>query len=313
MDTPGSLCVNLRVSPASGWLWASVTVAVAVVIERPSARIVDGFNWRVMAPAGPALWTRVCWPGVGTPATDASIVVDPTVVELLNETLQLPLAVVSHDWAVGVTASPVAANETVSPDRGWSWASVTVAVAVAVAVPLARIVVGFNWRATLAAGPAICVTVAEAGGADDDVVSVAVTVVISPTVVELWSWTLQVPVVPVGSVVHDCSTNVAGWPVVELVLNEMVSPWTPPFASVAVAVSVTSDWPSATTVCWEGVKERLVAVPAACAADGRRQQTASATRALSRIVVRLLMWCRKQRRTAAAKRSLVLTRYPRVP
>jgi hypothetical protein len=100
---------------------------------------------------------------------------------------------------------------------------------------------------------------------------------------------------------------------VALVLNVMLSFWTPPFASVAVTCAVDVDWPSATIVGGERVKLRLVAVPAACATDGRRQQTASATRALSRIVIRLLMWCRKQRRTAAAKRSLVLTRYPRVP
>jgi len=92
----------------------------------------------------------------------------------------------------------------------------------------------------------------------------------------------------------------------------MVSPETPPLASVAVAVAVEVDWPSATIVGGERLKPRVVAVPEACAADGSRQQPASATSTLSRIAVRYLIWRSEQRRTTPAK-CVILTRLPLIP
>jgi hypothetical protein len=55
------------------------------------------------------------------------------------------------------------------------------------------------------------------------------------------------------------------------------------------------------------LKLRFVAVPEACAADGIRQQPMSAARTLNLIMVRLLILRREQHRTAATKRSLILT------
>jgi hypothetical protein len=80
-----------------------------------------------------------------------------------------------------------------------------------------------------------------------------------------------------------------------------------------VTVAVDVDWPSATMVCGERARSRVVAVPDACAAVGIKQQAASAMRTLSRIVVRLVIVSGEQRRPTAAKRSLVLTRYPAFP
>jgi hypothetical protein len=247
MDTPGSLWVNVGMSPAIGWCWASVKAAVAVVVERPSAKMVGGFSWSAMFAGAPAAWVKVCGVEAGAPGTEAAIDVDPTVVELVNETLHLPLESLLHDGAVGVTASPVAVKETVSPDNACCWASVTVAVAVVVAVPLARIVVGFNRRSTFAAGPVVWVRVWGRAVIEDDVVSVAETVV-EPTVVETWNETVQVPVV--GSVGPHGSDGVT---VVAPLTSTVTS--SPPTGvpgvvvlSVAVTVAVICVWPSATTV-----------------------------------------------------------------
>jgi hypothetical protein len=197
MNCPLSVVANFTaVSLRSGWPWASVTVAVALVVDWASARMVDGFSTSVMAAADPAIWVRVAWP-VPAP-TVAVMVVGPIVVELVNETLHTPLELVTHDGGVGVevTASPVEVKETDSSGNAFC-PSVTVACADVADLPSARMLGGVSTTVTTGA---VCVSVCDWLIAD--VVSVARTFV-GTAVVELWIWTVQIPVVPVGSVVHD--------------------------------------------------------------------------------------------------------------
>jgi hypothetical protein len=53
------------------------------------------------------------------PAAVAWKAVDPVVVELVNWTLQVPPEPVVHGWLEGLTASPEALMDTVSPCRFW--------------------------------------------------------------------------------------------------------------------------------------------------------------------------------------------------
>jgi hypothetical protein len=81
MNCPLSVDANVTLSLRSGWPWASVTVAVALVVDWASARMVDGFSTSVMAAADPAIWVRVAWPEADP---SVAVIVDvPTVVEAL--------------------------------------------------------------------------------------------------------------------------------------------------------------------------------------------------------------------------------------
>jgi hypothetical protein len=82
--SPGSLLKNVTVSPLTGLPFASVTVAVAVDVELPSATIDAGANPTVTLLAG-AVWVRLACPDMlgETVLSVAVIVADPAVVELV--------------------------------------------------------------------------------------------------------------------------------------------------------------------------------------------------------------------------------------
>ena len=60
--TPGSLEEKLTLSPATALPNASVTVAVAVLVDDPFATIDDGASPTTTLDAGPGVWVKVAWP-----------------------------------------------------------------------------------------------------------------------------------------------------------------------------------------------------------------------------------------------------------
>jgi hypothetical protein len=96
---------------------ASVTVAVAVALEVPSATMLGVLSANVIPAGGPSVWVKV-WNGACPRrfTSLAVIVVDPTVLELVNVTKHVPLGSVMQDGLVGVTGElPLVAKVTVSP------------------------------------------------------------------------------------------------------------------------------------------------------------------------------------------------------
>jgi hypothetical protein len=96
--------------------------------------------------------------------------------------------------------------------------------------------------------------------------------------------------------------KVTGWP---------ANGWL--WSSNSLAVAMVVETPSAGMVVCDTLTVIFVGMPEACAADGSRQQPASAAMTLNRIVVRLLILRRQQHGTAATKRFLILTGYPASP
>jgi hypothetical protein len=84
--SPLSVEEKLTASPAIGCPSASVTVAVAVLVEDPFATIDDGASPTTTLVAGPTVCAKVAWPlTLGeTELSVAVIVGDPTVVELVT-------------------------------------------------------------------------------------------------------------------------------------------------------------------------------------------------------------------------------------
>jgi hypothetical protein len=97
--------------------FASVTVTVAVVVESPSARMVDGLNWRVRCAGGPAVSVSVC-DCEAIPEELATTVVEPAAVPV-TPVLQEPVLPVVQDDGEKLTCVPLWLNETAWPDRGW--------------------------------------------------------------------------------------------------------------------------------------------------------------------------------------------------
>ena len=85
-------------------------VATAVVVPVPLPMITGGSSARLTTAAEPAIWFRVADPWA-EPAV-ASIVVVPTVVELLIAMWHVPKAPVVHDEGVSVTGAPVELKST---------------------------------------------------------------------------------------------------------------------------------------------------------------------------------------------------------
>lgn len=226
MNWSGSLDEKVTGSLNSGCPWASVTVAVAVVVERPSARMVDGFSIRLTPAGGPAAWFKVA--ELEAEPSLAVMVVDPTVVELVNVTVHVPLELVVHDWLVGDVGVPATVKETGSFARGWPWASSTVAVAAVCELPSATMFDGLNPKMTVSA-----VWFRDCEGlCPARLLSLAV-IVVEPGVVELVNVAVQVPL---GSVMQDAGLGVTGEPAVAKLT---VSPPTPtPVASVTTTVAV---------------------------------------------------------------------------
>ena len=83
--SPPSVDAKLTLSPGNGRASASVTVAVAVLVDDPFATIDDGTNPTVTPVAGPTVCTSVAWPEMcgETELSVAVLVGDPTVVELV--------------------------------------------------------------------------------------------------------------------------------------------------------------------------------------------------------------------------------------
>ena len=81
--------MNVTVAFVMGLLMASVTVAVAVVADKPLARMVDGFRATVTSAGAPATSVSGC-PALATLPSNAVMVVDPGVVPVIL-TLHEPL------------------------------------------------------------------------------------------------------------------------------------------------------------------------------------------------------------------------------
>lgn len=175
---PLSVEVNLTaVSLGKRWPWASVMVAVALVVDCASARMVGGFRTSVIPAGDPAVWDMIAEP-VAEPSVAVMVGV-PTVVEALIVTLYVPLwwlVTALMAWSGSLDVKPTV----VSLGSKWPKASLTVAVAVVVLVPSAGTV--DDVKATAigdAGGPATWLRVV----VPDFEPSVAV-IVAEPTVVE---------------------------------------------------------------------------------------------------------------------------------
>jgi hypothetical protein len=80
-----SLRRKLTASPLTGLPWASVTAAVAMVRETPSATIELGWRATLTFAAGPATWVSVAWSlRVDVAELSVAVIVTwPAVVELV--------------------------------------------------------------------------------------------------------------------------------------------------------------------------------------------------------------------------------------
>jgi hypothetical protein len=203
--SPGSLETNVTASAVTALLWASVTVAVAVLVALPFAMIEAGVTCTATFAAGPAIWVKTTLLLRSAVLLVAVIVTRPAVVELVTVALYWPLeAVIPGADGVNLTPGSLAVNATGAPATGLECESDTVAVIVVVDVALATIVEGRE-KAMLRppADPDVCVSVAWPALAGAEV-SVAV-IVDDPAVVELRIVTVNVPfdaVVPLGDVVN---------------------------------------------------------------------------------------------------------------
>jgi len=114
---PGSLEENWTGSLSIGWPCASLTVAVAVEVENPSATIVLGLTERVIVAGGPTVCVRSAEPLV--PEVSLATTVDvPTVVELVKVAVATPSAPVTALPGVIFCPESLEANVTVSPATG---------------------------------------------------------------------------------------------------------------------------------------------------------------------------------------------------
>ena len=75
---------NVTASPGTGLLWASLTVAVAVLVELPSAGIELCWSWTETWVAGPGVSVRVVLPETLAVVSVAVTVDCPAVVELVS-------------------------------------------------------------------------------------------------------------------------------------------------------------------------------------------------------------------------------------
>lgn len=215
----------------------SFTVAVAVVVEDPSALMTVGFRTRVTS-AGEANSVKGAdaeWPPELAEMLSVSAVVDALIWTEHVPSAAPELAVV-HEFEDGKVASPLVPKVTVAPGTRFPVASLTVAVAVDVDAPSAGIEDGTRPRLTRATGP---VSVSMAVPWVPFLVAVAVMVSVS-AVVEAWMVTEQVPLAavvqvdPPGKLTSPPVAKETGVPATRLLL-----------ASLTVAVAVEVDVPSA--------------------------------------------------------------------
>lgn len=164
---------------------ASVTVAVAVVVEAPSATIPTGLRDTDTAVAGPGICVRVAEPEMEVepaPAVAVTVNAPDRVVDLI---VVWKLPGDAPAFVLLMCCPPETVNATAPPGTGLPWASVSLAVAVDVDVPSAVIDAGDRDTVTLVAGPAVCVNVAVADRLEIADLSVAVIVPCPAVVVDV--------------------------------------------------------------------------------------------------------------------------------
>src|SRR5438105_15461600 len=145
---------KVTVSLATALLLASVTVAVALAVDLPSAGTDDGLRLTVTLATGPAVSVRVAEPDWCVVAASAVMSSWSAVLEAVIVVAYVPSPLLATGPNV---TSPSVEKETVSVVTRLPAASVTVAVAWEVAFPSATMDDGVKVTPTVAAGPAVSV------------------------------------------------------------------------------------------------------------------------------------------------------------